>query len=127
MQPSVDVQLSIEAGPGADEEELARLVQALRTELLELEIESATPAASGDAPAGAKGVEALALGALVIRLARKPDTLRSVARAIGGWLSIHRGRRVRIELDGDVLELSDASDEEQGRLVTAWIERHATG
>jgi hypothetical protein len=32
---------------------------------------------------------------------------------------------VRIELDGDVLELTAASDEERERLVDAWIERHA--
>jgi hypothetical protein len=33
---------------------------------------------------------------------------------------------VRLELDGDVLELTGASDDERQRLVDAWIERHAT-
>jgi hypothetical protein len=31
---------------------------------------------------------------------------------------------VRIELDGDVLEVSGVSSEERQRLVDAWIERH---
>jgi hypothetical protein len=100
-------------------------VKNLRSELLELDVERAEPLAIGNAPEGARGVEALMLGALVVRLVRQPEALRSVVQAIAGWLSIHRGRRVRIELDGDVLELSGASDEVQDRLVSTWIERHA--
>jgi hypothetical protein len=125
VEPSVDLQLSVEAGPGADDEELARLAHSLRTELLELEVESVTSVSAGEVPVGARGVEVLALGALVIRLARRPEALGAVARAIAGWLSIHRGRRVRMELDGDVLDLSVVSGADQERLVTAWIERHA--
>jgi hypothetical protein len=125
VQPSVDLQLSIEAGPDVYDEELGRLVNSLRSELLELDVERADSLAVGDTPDGARGVEALMLGALVVRQVRRPETLKSVVRAIRGWLRGHRGRRVRIELDGDVLELSSASDEEHDRLVTNWIERHA--
>lgn len=127
MKPSLDLQLSVQAGPDADDEEVARLVQSLRTELLELDVERADPVASGNAPHDTRGVEALALGALLVRLAGRPETLMSLVRATRGWLSSHRGRSVRIEVDGDMLELSDASAEEQDRLVRAWIERHAEG
>ena len=125
MQPTVDLQLSVVAGPGADDEELAHLAQSLRTELLELDIESATPVSAGEVPDGARGVEALALGALVRRLAGSSEALGAVARAIRGWLSFHRGRSVRMELDGHVLDLGNVSAADQERLVTAWIERHA--
>jgi hypothetical protein len=35
-------------------------------------------------------------------------------------------RAVKIEIGGDTLELTGASDEMQKRLVDDWIQRHAT-
>ena len=64
------------------------------------------------------------VGALVVRLARDSEALSSLVRTVRGWLGAHADRRVRIELDGDVLELTGPSDEERQRLVDAWIERH---
>ena len=63
-------------------------------------------------------------GALVVRLARDSEALASLVRTVRGSLGAHADRRVRIELDGDVLELAGPSDEERQRLVDAWIERH---
>jgi hypothetical protein len=123
--PSIDLQIFVGWERDADDEEVRRLAESLRSELLELDVESATLASAGDIPVGARGVEAFALGALVVRLAGKPEVLAAVARTIGGWLSISRGRRVMMQLDGDVLELAGVSSADQERLVTAWIERHA--
>lgn len=121
---AADLELSIDAGPGADEEELERLARSLRAELLQLDVDAVEPAAAGPAPDGARAVEALMVGALVIRLARESESLSSVVRTIRGWLGGDSDRRVRIELNGDVLELTGSSDEERQRLVDAWIERH---
>lgn len=122
---SAELELSVDAGSDADDEELERLARSLRAELLELDVSAVEPAAGGPAPPGARGVEALALGVLVVRLARTSDALASVARTVRAWLGPRSDRRVRIELDGDVLELTGASDEEREMLVSAWIERHA--
>ena len=50
-----------------------------------------------------------------------------VVTAVLGWLG--RGhdspRKVRLEVEGDVLELSGASSEEQDRLVEMFLSRHA--
>jgi hypothetical protein len=96
----------------------------LRTELLELDVDAVEPATRGPAPEGTRAVEALAVGALVVRLFRSPESLAALARTVRAWVGSRPDRRVRIELDGDVLELSGASDEERERLVDAWIERH---
>ena len=45
-------------------------------------------------------------------------------RTIRGWLGGDTDRRVRIEIGGDVLELTGSSDAERQRIVDAWIERH---
>ena len=118
------LELSVDAGPGVDDDELERLARSLRAELLELDVDSVEPAATGPAPDGARAVEAVMIGALVVRLARDSEALSSLVHTVRGWLGAHADRRVRIELDGDVLELAGASDEERQRLVDAWIERH---
>lgn len=121
---AADLELSIDAGPGADEDELERLARSLRAELLELDVNAVQPAATGPAPEGARAIEALMVGALVIRLARDSESLAALVRTVRGWLGGDADRRVRIELDGDVLELTGSSDEERQRIVDAWIERH---
>jgi hypothetical protein len=114
----------VDAGPGADEDELERLAHSLRTELLELDVDSVEPASAGPAPDDARAVEALMLGALIVKVGRSSEALSTLVRTVRGWLGDGE-RRVRIELDGDVLEVSGVSTEERQRLVDAWIERHA--
>jgi hypothetical protein len=123
---AADLELSVDAGPGADDDELEQLARSLRAELLELDVEAVEPVASGPAPDDARAIEALMVGALVVRLARDSETLSSLMRTVRGWLGADPERRVRIELDGDVLELTGSSDDERQRLVDAWIERHGT-
>jgi hypothetical protein len=102
-----------------------RLARNLRAELLELDVAAVEPAVAGPAPEDARAIEALALGALIVKLGRHSETLNSVVRTVRVWLGGHADRRVRMELDGDVLELTGATDAERERLVDAWIQRHA--
>lgn len=120
-----DLELSVDAGSGADEDELERLARSLRAELLELDVDAVAPARAGPAPDDARAVEALMVGALVVRLARDSESLSALVRTVRGWLGGDEARSVRIELDGDVLELTGASDEERQRLVDVWIASHA--
>jgi len=118
------LELSVDAGPGTDQDELEHLARSLRRELLELDVDDVEPAVAGPAPEGARAVETLMVGALLVRLARDTEALTSLVRTVRGWLGGHSDRRVRIELDGDVIELTGSSDEERERLVQAWIESH---
>ena len=127
MSPQIaDLELSVDAGPGAGEDELERLARSLRAELLELDVDAVEPAAAGPAPDDARAIEALMVGALIVRLARDSESLSALVRTVRGWLGGDEARSVRIELDGDVLELTGASDEERQRLVDVWIASHAT-
>ena len=108
-----------------DDAELDRLARSLREDLLELDLDAVELAPDGAPPEGARAAEALVVGALVVQLARTSDALATLLRTIRGWLGPSGERRVRIELDGDVLELSGVSDEERERLVDIWIARHA--
>ena len=116
----------VDAGPDSDAEELAELAQRLRGQLLELDVAAVEPATGGEAPAGAKGVELLAIGGLVVQFAMKSEILKSVVDATAAWLGRQQGgRSVKLTLDGDTLEVTGVSSDEQRRLVDLWVARHA--
>jgi hypothetical protein len=114
---------------GADDERLAKLTGYLRAELLQLDIEDVNPLPAGEPPPGAKVFGAAAVGALLIALGQSAEGLRSVVSAVRDWLRRDAGaqRTVRLELDGDVLELSRSSAADQERLIDLFVSRHATG
>lgn len=112
---------------GADAERLDTLTGYLRQELAELDVGGVTALRAGPPPPGARAIDAIAIGGLVVTLTKSALGLRTVVAAIRGWLSQGDGskRTVRIELDGDVLELSEVTEKEQGRLIELFVSRHA--
>jgi Effector Associated Constant Component 1 len=116
--------LQVDAGADEDAEELAELTRQLRAELLQLDVEAVEPATAGEPPPGTRAVEALALGGLIVSLVKSAGTLASVVNAVRSWLGGGQ-RSVKLELDGDVLEVTGVSGSQQQALINAWIERHA--
>jgi hypothetical protein len=121
-----ELALEVETLPDTDSEELAALVQRLRAELLDLDVDRVEPLTAGEAPEGAKGVELLALGGLVVQFALQPEVLTSIVDGVRSWLQRQSARSVKLTLDGDALEVTGVSSEEQDRLVELWIARNAT-
>jgi preprotein translocase subunit SecD len=123
MGSEVRLQLFEEA---ADEERLASLTQSLREELLQLDVDDVRLVQTGSLPAGARSVDAAAVGGLVILVGQSAQALRSVVSAIRRWLSgrDQTTRSVRLEINGASLELSNASEADQERLVRLILDRH---
>lgn len=115
------------AEDGADPERLATLTGYLRRELLLLDVDEVRAAPAGPPPAGSRAFDAVAISGLLVTLGHSADGLRAVVGAIRRWLARGDGvrRTVRLELDGDVLELSEASATDQDRLVSLFVDRHA--
>jgi hypothetical protein len=120
----VRVQLSEE---GADARRLDVLTGFLRRELLELEVQDVTTLSGGPPPPGARAADAAAIGGLLVVLGKSAEGLAAVVRAVRSWLA--RGgsvkRTVRLEIGGDVLELSEASVADQDRLIALFVSRHS--
>lgn len=117
------------AEEGADAERLDTLTGFLRTELLQGDVEDVTALRTGAPPPGARAFDVVAVGGLLVSLGPAAAGLRSVVSAIRTWLSRGHGtvRTVRLELDGDVLEISAASVADQDRLIDTFLVRHAAG
>lgn len=125
MDGILQIQLSEE---GADAERLDTLTGYLRQELLDLDTGQVSPLRVGEAPAGARAFDVVAVGGLVVSLVNS-ETLRAVVAQVKNWL--FRGpstaHAVRLEIDGDAIDLSAASTAEQERLIELFVTRHGTG
>ena len=124
MSRVVQVGVRVGAGEQADDAELAELAMGLRQELLALDVARVDLASAGPAPAGTRGGDALAVGALIVSLAASSGLLGAMVDAVASWVARPGQRSARLELDGDVLEVTGVSTREQHRLIQTWIDRH---
>ncbi|HZD74257.1 MAG TPA: hypothetical protein VE776_10310 [Actinomycetota bacterium] len=121
-QPAtLGIQLAV--GPDNDAEEVAEATLQLRRELLDLDVEAVELARAGEPPAGTRAVELAALGALLVTFA-KSQMLTAVVAAVRSWLGRSQQRSIKLEIGGDVLELTAVSSSEQRRLAEEWLRRH---
>jgi len=120
---SLGIQVAV--GPDGDAEEIAEATLLLRRELLDLDLHAVQPPGAGEPPPGSRGVDVGALGALLVHLADS-QVLASVVAAVLSWLGASSRRSIKLELDGDVLELKGLSSKEQRRLTDEWLARHAS-
>jgi hypothetical protein len=123
-----DLRLLLEED-GADAERVDVLTGHLRRELAQLDVERVRPLPAGEAPPGTRALDAAVLGGLLVTLGQSGTGLAAVITAIRGWLARTPGpaRTVRLELGGDVLELSQASADQQDRLIELFVDRHSVG
>jgi hypothetical protein len=123
-EPQTTVGLHITIGPDAEASEISDATLQLRRELLDLDVDSVDFVPGEEAPPGSRGVELAALGALMVGYARS-QLLRPVLATIQSWLSRSAQRSIKLEIDGDALELTGVSSAEQRRLTDEWLKRHA--
>lgn len=107
-----------DAGTG-DMEQLSGL---LREELLQLDVEQVRPAPGGAAPPGSRGIDAAAVGALLVTLTPTVELLRAVLGTVSAWLGRSRtARSVELTVGETTLKLTSASQQEQDRLVDEFL------
>jgi hypothetical protein len=115
--------IRVVVGPDAEAEEIAEATLQLRRELLDLDVDAVELPRAGDAPPDSRAVELAALGALLVTAARS-QLLGSVVAAVRSWVAGSPKRSIKLELGGDVLELTGVSSAEQRRLTDEWLRRH---
>ncbi len=116
--------VQVDLGPGADAEAGAEATRQLRRELLELDVDAVEQVPAGEPPPGTRAVDFAALGTMVVTVANS-GVLSGVVAAARSWLARQPQRTIKLEPDGDALELTGVSPEEQRRLADAWLRRQA--
>ncbi|MET7487521.1 hypothetical protein [Streptomyces sp. NPDC005538] len=128
----MDVLLGLTPDGDADPEESERLAARLRDELRELDLDalrlSAASGGDGVPPDGAKGVDPVTVGAVVLALSAPAGVLTALVETLRDWLGRQSARnRVSVTIDGDTIELEQASAAERRELVDAFVRRHRSG
>jgi hypothetical protein len=117
-----ELKIQIEPQADADAEELASFATQLRRELDALDVQSVQLERAGEVPEGAKAVEVLALGSLIVKLG--PVAVGVVARVVQGWLKRSAARSAELQIDGDVIKLTGTSLQDQERLIALLEAKH---
>ncbi|MFI8867342.1 hypothetical protein ACIGNW_10525 [Streptomyces sp. NPDC053707] len=103
-----------------DDDELLRLGGQLRRSLQELDVLDIRSGRSTDhVSEGAKSSELIASGSVVVAAA--PLVLRQVLLLADTWLQNRPVRGIKVEMEGRVIELSDATVAERTRLIDEFL------
>jgi uncharacterized protein YajQ (UPF0234 family) len=116
--------LDINAGPEADIEELEKLTQQLREELLELDVEAVDLVSAGEIPEKAKAGEPITWGVLLLTLAASGGVLTSLISLLQAWLTRHGQSRVTVKIGDDELTVTGKPTDQQQQVINTWLRRY---
>ena len=123
MADQHEVKLVI-ASQDADDELLADLTTNLRDELEQLNVENIQLPVQSNHPQGAKSGDAFTWGQLLLTLAASGGVLTSIIATIKAWLLRQTRCSIRVEMDGDTLEITGVDSEDQRKIIDQWLARH---
>lgn len=118
---SESLSIEIGEGPEAEDVDIDTSALQLRRELLELDVD-AVERAPGVAEIGAKGGSELT-GVLIVTLSNS-TALVAMMGVLKTWLKRKQGRKIRITIGKNSLELDQPSPTDQARLISSWIDWH---
>lgn len=114
-----EISLRISGDAAADNEELSRLSDGLREDLIEAGAESVEPIPGGEAPAGSKG-DLITVGNLLVTLA--PTALAGLIAMLKSWTSRHERVTINLERGGEKVAITGDLSQDQQRLIAAWLQ-----
>ncbi|WP_393916420.1 effector-associated constant component EACC1 [Halostreptopolyspora alba] len=119
--------MQIHVSSDAHEEDLAELVATLHNELLQLDVDEVRPLRTGPPPAGARADWGIDLAGLAVVVNTSTGMLSRIVRGLRAWCERAAPRpTIRLEIDGDVVEISGASAEQADQSLQLFLQRHGT-
>jgi hypothetical protein len=107
---------------GTEAERVEELAQVLRAEILEAGVGDVAAARDGVPPPGSRAVDVAAAGGLLVTISGSVDVLHHLMGVVRGWLGRAPAERaVELSVGGQTLRLSNASADQQERLVEVFV------
>jgi hypothetical protein len=112
----------------AEAEDIARLTGYLREELLQLDVDDVTAVPGRELPPGARAAGITEIGELLVALGGSVNALSQVVTVMRAWLgrSHDSNPSLRLEIDGDAIEVSKATDEQVTDAFRIFVEQHSS-
>lgn len=104
-----------------DADRLDELTSGLRLELLDAGLPSEPAADDVPPPAGARAVDAVTVGAIVVTLASGVNVLRETLALVRDWRARHRQTGIRLRIGDREIELTSATEATEERLLAAFL------
>lgn len=123
MRNQKEVKLFI-ASQDSDDERLMELTTNLLEELEQLDVETIGTPTQTSVQKGAKSGDVVYWGQLFLTLAASGGVLTSVIATAKAWLLRQTECSIKVEMDGDVLEIKGVDSEDQRRIIDQWLARH---
>lgn len=120
------VLIRIAPNEGVDSDGIARMERRLRSELLQLDIDSIDKVVAVDeGPPASKGAELLDLGAWLVALSASGGVLTSLIELTRDWIKRNAAAsHISISIDGDSVDIGRVDDAERADLVKAFLDAH---
>jgi hypothetical protein len=118
-----DIAIAVRLESDADAAELQDATSQLRRELLELDVDDVKAPEGEEAPAGTRGAVGGEIGTLLVAAGRA--AIGPLVAAIQSWVARRASRSVKLTIDGDSIEVSNVSPEDQRELIQSFLARHA--
>src|SRR3954464_1493883 len=120
----MEVRVVLEPDADADAEDVERLGRQLRAELRSLDVEDVSAVGFQEVPPGAKGVGA-EITEWLVTLSGSGGVFVTLIATVKDWLGRHtEAHKIKVDIDGDTLELSSATPTEQAELIQDFLHRH---
>lgn len=114
-----DITFSIGGEVATDQEELSRLSEGLREDLIEAGAGSVDRLHGGVAPAGSKG-DPITLASLLVTLA--PAALPGLIAMLQSWLTRHERVTLTLKRGEEEITVSGALSQDQRGVITDWLQ-----
>ena len=124
MAQRVDVVVRLEAPPGTADDQLEAATEDLVDHVLEQSDVHRAPGQLDGPPLQKSGIEALELGVAILSVLAELPALYDLVKRARSWNDAERRYRLRLEIDGNVLEVDSASEEDIRRLLKRLLRRH---
>lgn len=118
-----EIAIAVRLEADADSAELQDATSQLRRELLELDVDDVKAPEGGEAPPGTRGGAAAEIGTLLV--AAGHAAIGPIVAAIQSWVARRASRSVKLTIDGDSIEVSNVSPDDQRELIQSFLARHA--
>ncbi|WP_405856929.1 hypothetical protein OG407_09720 [Streptomyces sp. NBC_01515] len=123
----MDVLVGLTPDDAADAEESERLTRRLVAELRNLDLYTLQVLSDGAPPENSKG-DLVTADAVALALSAPGGVLTSLVGLLQDWLGRQSARhRVSVTINGDTIELEQATPEERRQLIDAFVRRNGAG